>query len=263
MSEVFDAVASQYDKEFTYTAIGKYQRNTVWEYLEKNLAENLNVLELSCGTGEDAIHLAQNGHQVIATDIAEAMVKLTQKKAKTHNLENKIKAVKSSAQEIESLSFDNDFDLVFSNFGGLNCLNSKELSTLSENMNAIMKPNASFIAVMMSDFCLWETAYFLAKRKVNEAFRRRKKEGVMANVGSEKIKTYYYSPANFYKFFQSDFEWVKSVAVGAAIPPSYLEPFFQKRPKYLEILNKIERKINYWKPMAAISDHYLIHLKKK
>lgn len=263
MSEVFDAVASQYDNEFTYTNIGKFQRNTVWDYLKINLAANLNILELSCGTGEDAIHLAQNGHQIVATDIAQAMVELTQQKAKTHQLEDKIKALTSSAQGIDSLNFKKEFDLIFSNFGGLNCLNAKELKTLSKNMKTIVKPNASFIAVIMSDFCLWETSYFLAKLNAKQAFRRRKKEGLMANVGDQQIKTYYYSPKDFYRLFQSDFEWVKSVAVGAAIPPSYLEPFFQKRPQYLEVLNKIEKKINYWKPIAAISDHYLIHLKRK
>ncbi len=263
MPEIFDAVASQYDKEFTHTAIGKYQRNTVWEYLNLNLATNLNVLELSCGTGEDAIHLAQQGHQIIATDIAQGMIEATKQKILKYQLEDKIQATRCSAQSIDSLDHKSDFDLIFSNFGGLNCLNAKELTSLSKKMKAMMKPNASFIAVIMSDFCLWETAYFLAKRKAEKAFRRRNTEGVMANVGNEKIKTYYYSPTTFYQFFKSDFEWVKSVAVGAAIPPSYLEPFFHKRPKYLKVLNKIEQKINYWKPVAAISDHYLIHLKMK
>ncbi len=83
MKSDFDATASlQYDKEFTYTSIGKFQRNNVHSYLREILPENnpINILELNCGTGEDALFFLKNGHKVLATDLSEEMLHITKNK---------------------------------------------------------------------------------------------------------------------------------------------------------------------------------------
>ena len=53
----FDASATTYDTSFTNTEIGRLQRRRVYKYLNRylNTSEPLNILELNCGTGEDAL----------------------------------------------------------------------------------------------------------------------------------------------------------------------------------------------------------------
>src|SRR5688572_251600 len=52
----------------------------VWERLAASFAPGQHVLELGCGTGEDAIWLAQRGVHVTATDVSHAMLAETRRK---------------------------------------------------------------------------------------------------------------------------------------------------------------------------------------
>jgi len=57
MPEKFDTAAANYDTSFTHTAVGKLQRDRIYFFLEKfNLIQpSHSILEINCGTGEDAI----------------------------------------------------------------------------------------------------------------------------------------------------------------------------------------------------------------
>ena len=74
----FDAVADDYDSSFTDTAVGRLHRATVWRHLDAVLEPSSKILELGCGTGEDALRLARRGHRVLATDVSTAMRRVRQ-----------------------------------------------------------------------------------------------------------------------------------------------------------------------------------------
>ena len=82
MTESFDISAPLYDDVFTNSHIGKLQRKLVYSFLKKNLPknQNLEILEINCGTGHDAIWLANQGHQIIATDISSEMISVAKAK---------------------------------------------------------------------------------------------------------------------------------------------------------------------------------------
>ena len=58
---VFDAIAEEYDRIFTDSVIGKAQRSLVHAALNDRFYMGQRILELNCGTGEDAILLASQG----------------------------------------------------------------------------------------------------------------------------------------------------------------------------------------------------------
>ena len=64
----FDAFASTYDTDFTHTHLGQLLRQRVWRVLAQQFHAGQHILELTCGTGEDAVWLAQQGANVTATD---------------------------------------------------------------------------------------------------------------------------------------------------------------------------------------------------
>lgn len=78
----FDHIASPYDSLFSRSAIGLLQRKTVWKYIEGVLPElnGFEMLELNCGSGEDAVLFGERGFNLVATDISEETMKLTEKK---------------------------------------------------------------------------------------------------------------------------------------------------------------------------------------
>ena len=262
ISALFDAAANSYDESFTYTAIGKLQRYRVWKYLESVLPKNpLNILELNCGTGEDAIWFAKNGHNVLATDISENMIVTARSKANKLELSNRISFKQLDIKDIGNLSLSGKFDLIFSNFGGFNCLNEIELKQLSNNIHILLKPNGKFIAVVMPTYCIIESVYFLMKFKLKKAFRRNKVQSV--NIAGSLINTYYYNPKKFFNFFSNTFILNKIIAVGFFIPPSYLNSYFKRKAKTLKLLNKLESAFGNNSITASVSDHYLIDLNLK
>lgn len=260
MSASFDKAANNYDATFTNTVIGKVQREWVYHHFFKILQKKQpkTILEINCGTGEDAVWLAKNHFQVTATDISEKMIAIAKSKNQFNNLNFDVLDCNLVAQKYVT----NSFDLVFSNFGGLNCLTPTELQNFFENASQVLTPKGELVLVIMPKSTLWEQWYFFGKGKFSEVFRR-KKEYVSANVEGEKVTTYYYNPNDIERLASKNFSRKTKFPIGFFIPPSYLEPFFKSKPRLLSFLNYLEKRITTFSFLSKYADHYIIHLQKK
>src|ERR1051326_614191 len=76
---VFDQFAHDYDEHFG-GILGRLFRRAVWRWLDAAFQPGEQVLELSCGTGEDALHLAERGVRILATDPSAGMLEVARKK---------------------------------------------------------------------------------------------------------------------------------------------------------------------------------------
>lgn len=265
MAAPFDHIATTYDSMFTRTAIGQLQRKHVWKYLEKVLPslEGLEMLELNCGTGEDAIMFSDRGFNIVATDVSVEMLKVTQQKAEKYSMQNRISSQYLDLESIGETLFDKKFDLIFSNFGGLNCISPDALQRLLEKIPSLLNPNGRFIAVIMPKFCLWESLYYFAKFKFGRMFRRCTSGEVIANLHGTTLRTWYYSPSQIRKWSCAAFKPVRTLPVGIALPPSYLDNYFVRRKKFLLRLHNLEKKINQHSIYSGMADHYIIDLQLK
>lgn len=260
----FDLLAHTYDDEFTLTSIGRLQRLRVWQQLSKILKnENkaIHVLEINCGTGEDAIFLAKLGINVSATDMSEEMIIAAKQKACNSSVN-----VKFECCSFEKLSekFKNaQFDVIFSNFGGLNCINSDEIISLANDIQKLLSPSGKAIFVIMGSACIWERMYFLLKGAPRQSGRRKEKHGIPVQIKGLTVKTYYYKPSAIKKYFNHGFYYLYKMPIGLFIPPSYLQPAFTKRPKLLNFLNFLERLFAKASFLSNFADHYLVTFEKK
>lgn len=263
MKAAFDHIATTYDEEFTHSSTGILQRQKVWDYLDENLPDNpVSILELNCGTGEDAMYLAGKGHSVIATDISAEMIKVASGKAIEMKLNYNISFVQCDLNKLEEADLkDRSFDLIFSNFGGLNCLDAIALKKLSKIAARLLKPQGHFIGVIMSDICLWESCYFLTKLNAKKAFRRLRKGPLKVNIDGQTVETWYYSPRQIQTLFKEDFQLEHLKPIGFFLPPSYLESFFRNRQRALDRLDSFEGRINKYQSTSRYADHFLINMK--
>jgi ubiquinone/menaquinone biosynthesis C-methylase UbiE len=265
MQQAFDTLANCYDATFTNSIIGTAQREIVWNYLEKNLPVNkkLSVFELNCGTGEDALWFAKHGHKVLASDISEKMLDVLRKKIYANNFTFKIKTLNLDITNISDTNFDEKFDLVFSNFGGMNCISPSKMNNVAFQISELLNAKSRLIMILMPRFCLWETNYFLLKLNLKNAFRRFSDKGTLAKLNGEELKTFYYSPSQIKKYFEKYFEVMAVKSVGFFIPPSYMEKFFATKQKTFNFLKRAEDVITNHKYLAGFSDHFLIDFKVK
>ena len=72
--EAFDSVAGDYDGPRGNNLLIQDMRAEMWRWLDRTFAPNTRLLDLGCGTGLDAVRMAQRGHRVVATDWSTEMV---------------------------------------------------------------------------------------------------------------------------------------------------------------------------------------------
>lgn len=262
---MFDQAAKTYDHDFTHSNIGRVLRNTVWKYIDTILPKDqpLKILELNCGSGEDAIRFAQRGHIVVATDISEEMIRVTTQKANDHELAEFIKPQVCDVKNIMNCKLPTDFDLIFSNFGGLNCLDHFELQKLSSSLFKLLKPNGRFVAVVMPKFSLWESVYYTSKFRAEKIFQRNTNNYLEVSVGDSRVKTWYYSPGQFAEIFQSHFQKLITKPIGFAIPPSYMEANIGRKKPLMDFLSQLEYVTSQISFLSGISDHFIMDLQKR
>jgi ubiquinone/menaquinone biosynthesis C-methylase UbiE len=260
MSNDFDKHAKNYDATFTYSAIGKAQRDRVYHFLNKCIQNNnkLNILEINCGTGEDARYLSEKKHRVLATDISSEMIKTAKEKHQTSNLKFQVVDI----TKITSDTFSEKFDLIFSNFGGLNCLSKLELESFLKKSESLLNPYGKIALVLMPKICLWELFYFSLKGDFKNAHRRNTSDKVIANVEGVEVSTWYYNPKDIEPLVSGKLKKILLRPIGIKIPPSYLESFFSNKKWFLKLLVWAEKLFPYsiW---AKYADHYLIIFEKE
>lgn len=260
----FDHIATQYDNTFTHTLIGKAQRDQVYKFLDVEVSnwERISILELNAGTGEDAFYFAKRGAKVCATDISSQMVKVGTQKTIGESVNLIFETL--SIVDLAKFNTSEKYDLIFSNFGGLNCVSPSQFEEFIEAAYLKLTPNGNLIMVVMSKFSFWEAIYFFIKLKWGKIFRRSTSKPIKVNVEGKEVKTWYYSPKQLLKWGKiNGFSTKKPKPIGFFLPPSYLNPYFEKRKRFFKKLIKWESKIENSSFCAARADHYFVVLSKQ
>jgi ubiquinone/menaquinone biosynthesis C-methylase UbiE len=250
-----------FDDIYANNTIIHYKRDRVRAHIKQYLQPQSSILELNSGTGEDAIWFAKQDHAVHATDIAEGMQQILKKKIKADALEEKITTELCSFAQLETLVNKGPYDLIFSNFAGLNC--TRHLDRVLLSFSSLLKPNGIVTLVILPGFCLWETL-LLFKGKFKTAFRRFFiRNGANANVEGEHFKCWYYHPSFVIKSLAPEFDVLSVEGLCTIVPPSYIENFAGKHSGIFNWLKKKEdRYKNSW-PWKNIGDYYIITLQKR
>ncbi len=260
--ELFESVAPRYDEEFTFTEIGRRQREMVHRYLRRVTREDMDILEINCGTGEDAMFLASCGCRVTATDLSPGMIRAALRKSRHHPAGQRVTFKVMAFADLGQLEGSGPYDLVFSDFSGLNCLPPEAFPDLSENLSKLLKPGGRMILMLFGKKCLWERIYMTLKGRFRAAGRRNTDSPVLTGEPGTGIRIWYYSPKQLRTMFGTAFKRITARPVGLFIPPSYLNGFFTRRFRMLSILGFLERHIGGAAFFANYGDHYLIHFRK-
>lgn len=257
----FNRQAPVFDDVYSGDKIIQYKRDRVRSHVLQLLKPNSNILELNAGTGEDAIFFAQKGHRIHATDISERMQEILKQKVKNKGLDMKVGNETCSFTQLDTLVNRGPFDLVFSNFAGLNCTDKLDGVLLS--LKDFVKPGGFVTLVLLPKFCLWEFL-LLFKGKFKTAFRRfRGKNGASAQIMGESFRCWYYNPSFVCKHLQPEFKQIALEGLCTIVPPSYIEGFADKYPRLYQFLLKQENKrCKNW-PWKNIGDYYLISLRRR
>lgn len=250
-----------FDETYTNNTIIQYKRARVREHVNLFLPEGSHILELNAGTGEDSVYFAKSGHRVHATDVADGMLDALTAKIKTHQLEERVTIEKCSYTALHSLQQKGPYDLIFSNFAGLNC--TGQLQQVLTSFWPLLKPQGQLTLVILPPFCLWETLLML-RGNFKLAIRRfNSKKGRTAYVEGIPFTCWYYKPSFITEILKQDYEVLGLEGLCTVVPPSYLERFPAKHPKIYRFLMRLEERLKRKWPWRHIGDYYIISLRKR
>lgn len=260
-AEAFSSQSAAFDDLYSNDTIIQYKRERVRNQVLQYLTENSHILELNSGTGEDAIFFADKGHCVHATDISEGMQEQLMLKVKDKGLNDRVTNELSSYTALDKLKNKGPYDLIFSNFAGLNC--TDELDRVLKSLSAFLKPNGVVTLVVLPKFCLWETL-LLFKGKFRTAFRRFfSSKGRTVHLEGHYFKCWYYNPSYIIKGMKDQFDVLSIEGLCTIVPPSYMEGFAEKHPSAFTFFKKWEDRLKSRWPWRYVGDYYIISLRRK
>jgi ubiquinone/menaquinone biosynthesis C-methylase UbiE len=254
VAEAYNRNADKYDQFIENNPNLMRMRKKIYSHAASLLPEGARILDLACGTGTDAFWFAQHGYTVHGIDISDGMLERASDKAKQLGLEEQATFEHLSYTDLGKLA-GTQFDCVFSNFGGLNCV--ADLSLVADQVRPILKPNATVIWALMPPFCLWE-ASMLLRGRLHLATRRLSGKSTVHKEGLE-YPVYYYTPRQVEKAWGNEFHLASIRALSVITPPATNKDFALKRPGLFGILSQLDDALearfpfNYWGDFTVIT----------
>ncbi|MDX2161259.1 MAG: methyltransferase domain-containing protein [bacterium] len=254
----FDALAPSYDADFTQSPIAAHLRARVGRRLLRHFKPGAAVLELGCGTGEDARFLAAHGFRVIATDTSAGMIE----QARLKNADQPL--ITCALLDLNDLPLVQDVrftaDHAFSNFGAINCVQDRR--ALAAWLAAHLPPGGTAAFGVMSPLCLWEIGWHGLHGEFGIAFRRQRGFSAFQIDGSAPMRVYYPTIGQITRAFAPYFRRVHVEPLGLFLPPTAGYRVIERRPRLLRMLTKIDDALTI-PSLALFADHYWIEFERR
>jgi SAM-dependent methyltransferase len=259
--DAFDSVAADYDGPRGNNDLIQDMRSEMWKWLDATFSRSSRLIDLGCGTGLDAVRMAQLGHFVTATDWSPRMVSRTSERIEREHLTDRVEAVAVGAHELHRLDVAGGYDGAYSNLGPLNCV--PDLAEVSAECARLLRPDGALVFTVIGRICPWEIAHYLRLRRWVRVKVRFARNVVPVSMNKHTIWTRYYGPREFYRAFKSHFTLEHFRGMCVFSPPPYLTWLKENSPRWHERLRGLDRRVTGWPVIRGMGDHFLMIMRKR
>ncbi|HEY3312243.1 MAG TPA: methyltransferase domain-containing protein [Anaerolineales bacterium] len=257
IAEAFSRTAGKYDAFAEDHPHLARLRGKVYTHLERFLPPGARILELNAGSGVDAIHLAQQGHSIHATDIAPGMLARFREKVGRLGLGRLITIQDCSFTELEKVQAG-PFDVVFSDMGGLNCIS--DLSPVIRSLPGLLRPGGLVTWVLMPPICLWELAE-LFRGHPRLAFRRLTPGGTRSHLEGLYFDIHYFSPRQVIGWFGPDYDLMSLEGLSVFTPTAESKNLAKRFPSLYNAFAWLDDRLAPHAPWNGWGDFYILTLR--
>lgn len=259
--EAFDSVAADYDGPRGNNAAIQDMRAEMWRWLDLSFQPGSRLIDLGCGTGLDAVRMAECGHHVTATDWSPRMVERTRNRAAMAGLDARVQALDVGAHELQQLAGEAAFDGAYSNLGPLNCV--PDLGAVSAQCARLVKPGGALVFTVIGRVCPWEMAHYALRRRWSRLMLRFAQRTVAVGMNQRTIWTRYFTPGEFYRDFEQEFSLEHVRGLCLFVPPPYIGWLRERYPRWHERLWRLDRMVAGWPLLRSMGDHFLIVMRRR
>jgi ubiquinone/menaquinone biosynthesis C-methylase UbiE len=253
----FSTVAARYDATFSDLPAVNTIRARMYDLLTRYVRPGGKILQIGCGTGVDAVWLAEHGYAVVATDPSAAMLETARVKVPPE-LSSLVTFLQLSAERLDR-AYPGSFNAIFSNFGGLNCI--QDMRSVFSQCKTLLAPRGILVLCLMNPYPLWESLTFLGTFQWQKAFRRKTSVPVNVPVGGGVVQTWYHPLRRIIACASSDFAAEEIVGLNIFSPPPSSQRFRGAYPTLVSLLERLDRVLDAIPPFSQCGDHIVVVLR--
>jgi len=251
----FDALAADYDRSEVENPIRQLMRARSLSALERSFPARGTLLDVGCGTGTEAIWLAQRGYRIVAVDSSRGMLEVLSRRAAAANLDISTRQINAGdlSTLVEELG-EGSFDGAYSSFGALNTEPSMDPSLAA--LSRLVRPGGRIVLSVMNRWCVAEMALMVARGRAGEAFRRLQRSLTVA-VGESTTEVTYPSWPQLKRALDPEFKALSVEALPLLLLP-YAWPALATHGRTYGVLAHVDRVLAPRQPFAWLGDHLLV-----
>lgn len=251
----FDALAPDYDRREIENPIRQLMRARSLSVLERSFPSRGALLDVGCGTGTEAIWLAQRGFRITAVDSSPAMLEVLVRRAAAANVDISTRKLKAGDLSVlvEELG-EGSFDGAYSSFGALNTEPSLDRSLAA--LSRLVRPGGRIVLSVMNRWCVAEMALMVARGRAGVAFRRLRRS-LMVAVGEASTEVTYPSWPQLKRALDPEFKAFNVEALTLLLLP-YAWPALATHGRTYGALARVDQALAPRRPFAWLGDHLLV-----
>jgi len=257
IAAAYDSVARTYEAG---VAGDGWMRHILWSRFRSLFRCGDCVLDLTAGTGQDAIFLARRGVHVTAIDLSPAMIASLQEKARREGLEKSIRCRVGDCLDLGAFAAG-QFDGAISTFAGLSTV--PDLSRLSQEVARVLRPGGTLIVHMLNRFSLWEWLWLLRRFRLAEAASLPAQKTRSFKIGETTVHHWLNYPLPTYRRFFASLYNLRAVrGMGILRPPHTYEGEWLS-PQAARRLGRLEAQIAGMRPLWNCGRFFLLEMRRR
>jgi SAM-dependent methyltransferase len=196
------------------------------------------------------------GYNVVGVDLSPLMI--NEARRKSGGLGN-VRFHEGTYHDLSVLK-DDRFDVVLSNFGGLNC--TSDITGAAAEVARFLKPAGYFVAVVMPPVSLWDVGAKVAKGRFATVARRAVLRETTADFEGGSIRVYYHSPAALSRGFKPFFRRGDLIGLNIFGPPPRNGRFATTFKWISQALDRVDDLTGHLPIVRSLGDHYVAVFQK-
>lgn len=233
-------------------------RKVLWGRYAQLFRPGQTVLDVGCGTGTDALFLAQMGIRVIGIDASPSMIAEARAKLASDRVRELIELRLLELSEIGSLP-EGGFEGIISAFASLSTVT--DLEAFAAEAASLLRPRGTMLLHLLNRWSVWEwlglvrQGRYLAARHLGRDVERN------FVIGDRTVRHYLYHAHDAYaRFFAARFRLRRAYGLGILRPPHTVRRI---PPAVVSILDRLERPLRAWRPFVDWGRFFALELEKR
>jgi SAM-dependent methyltransferase len=226
------------------------------------------LFEIGCGTGTDALWLADQGFQIVATDVSGRMLKEVTRKASVAHRSGSIECRKLAAHEIGTLAAEfgeASFDGGYCHAGALNM--EPDLVRVPGGIRSLLRPGGRFVFSVINKTSLFEVLFYPAIFRPRKAFRRLGNAVPIPLSRRPPLNRYvvqarFYSPSEIRSLFRDGFSLERVQGLQVLVPPSNLTEMYSLLAPIFAPLDALDSRLSKHWPFNTWGHHTIMALRR-